>query len=1073
MRTIQMLIWKTVALIVMSLIPFVAGAGRTFLPEASLLWLEQHDTLKVGVYDSAWPPFEEIVDDAVVGLGPDTLGAAIAGQRLHIRYQRYANWEQVQDAACRGEVDVVMNVALSTDRSDCLLFTAAYAQAERAVVGRHGDLRASNDPDMAGLRVVTEQGFLTGQELRRRFPAARLQTVTTTAQALRQVAEGQADYYIGSAYVASHLIDRLDLKGIELQRPSVLPPEALRFGVPNRHVALLPILNQGLLAMPAAQRAALAGRWLRVPVWSGPARQVLDEAEQRVLAMPLRLGFAPDAAPLSFAASDGTPSGLAGAYVEQLRLAGASLLPQPSHDWYDLRENMRRETLDVVIGIPADSAWLGEGWVFSQPFITVPNVIVTGPASGTVLATADLSGKRILLSDPERLRAQVLQQAPGARIIPARGTEQALQRLLDGEADAYIGNLALVDRLLRERFPGQLQVAAPAGFTDALALAVRRPYAPLATRFDALLRQMSQAQHAALRSDWLSAQYSTGNDWRGLLRWLLPLLLVLSIAGWVHVLGHRRLRREVRDRQALEKRLQEVTGNLPAVVYQMRRSADGTLVFPYVAGQLPVLFGIEAGQAMASSDCLLERIDVDDRATLLQAIEQAARSFVALSCEVRVRGVEPTRWMHTRAQPYATENGTVTWSGYWVDVSDSRARADAFIEAKGVAEQAAEAKAQFLAMMSHEIRTPMVGVLGMLEMLERAPLPAAQRQHVEDAQHAARQLRHMLDAILDYARIDAGALQLQPLPLPLRPLLRGLGKAHAARAAAAGLSLQVEIDPALAPAHEVDGQRLQQLLDNLLDNALQATRQGGVVLSVLVLESPFPSLQVVRMQVIDTGPGIALPQREQLFQPRVHADGTGAGERRGIGLGLAISQRLLQMMGSQLQLHGEAGRGTRAEFTLSLPVACEEDLAATAPGAPPVTPLPPGLTGARVLVVDDHPAAQAMLAWRLQTLGATCVAVDDGSQGLDRLASERFDLVISDCRMPGVDGYAFTRLLREREGRQGARRLPVVGLTASVRTQDLQRGLDAGMDEVLSKPLSLAQLRDCLLRRLPGDHMPE
>jgi len=1073
MRTIQTAFWSTFAVALFLLLPATSGAAPALLPDASRTWLAGHPSLKVGVYDSGWPPFEEIVADDVVGLGPDTLAAAVTATGLKLVYQRYRSWEQVLDAACRGEVDVVMNIALNDVRSRCLLFTQPYASAERAVVGRTGDLRASQDPDMAGLRVVTEQDFQTGADLRQRFPEARLQTVATTALALQQVEDGHADFYIGNAYVASELIERLQLRDIELLRPSVLPAEALRFGVPHDHAALLPVLEQGLAALPAAQRAGLSKRWLRTPVWSGPAQQVLAEAERRVLATPLRLGFPPNAAPLSYTGADGAPSGLASGYLAQLRQAGATLQAESSHDWYDLREKMRLGQLDAVMAVPVDSAWLGDGWVFSQPFITVPNVIVTGPGAGTVLTLNDLAGKRILLSDPERLRGKVLQGAPGARIVPARSTQQALERLLAGDADAYIGDLALIDALLRARFPSQLQVVAPAGFEDALALAVRRPYAPLATRFDTMLREMGEPRREALRREWLALAPRSDAGWRRALGWLLPLLLVLVAAGLVHALGHLRLRREISGRRELEKRLQEVTSSLPAVVYQMRRSPDGTLVFPYVAGQLRPLFGIEPSQAMVSSSSLLACIEEEDRAALLQAIEQAARAFVALSFEFRLLGTAPARWVRTQAQPYATDNGTVTWSGYWIDVSDSRARAEAFIEAKGVAEQAADAKARFLAMMSHEIRTPMVGVLGMLEVLADSPLQPPQRLQVAEAERAAQQLRHMLDTILDYARIDAGALYLEPLPAPLRPLLQGLGETYSARAVAAGISMQVQIDPALAPAHEVDGLRLRQVLDNLLDNAVRATREGGVVLKVQVLESPFPSMQSVRIEVSDSGIGIPQSQREQLFQPLVRQEPAANGGSHGIGLGLAISQRLLQMMGAELQLHSAVGQGTRAGFVLSLPVADEDDLAATAPGAAPVQPLPPALAGARVLVVEDHPAAQAMLAWRLHLLGADHTIANDGREALELLAAEPYAMVISDCRMPGMDGYAFIRLLREREGRQGTERMPVVGLTASIREEDLQRGLDAGMDEVLSKPLSLAGLRGCLLRWLPRAHMPE
>ena len=1055
--------------VLLSLLPAMAWSTPSVPRAEAQAYVRSHPVLSVGVYDSGWPPFESVEGDRVRGLAPDTLADLARRMGMTLDYRHYPSWSQVLEAACRGDIDVVMNVSPSTAPNRCLAYTTPYATAPLAVVGRRGDLRASNHPDLADLRVVSEQDFLTHEQIRTRFPAARQLVAPHTLDALRMVAQQQADVFIGNAYVASQLISDNGLDGIVLLRPVDMDLDALHFGVPPSKALLVEALDHAMAQQPASVRAGIAARWLRVPVWSLPARQALDQVERRALSTPLRTGFAPNAAPLSYADGDGRPAGLASDYLQRLRQAGATLTPEPSHDWFDLREKMRRGTLDAVMGVPNDSSYLGEGWVFSQPFISVPNVIVTGPGSGTVLDMDDLSGKRVLLSDPERLRMPVLQRAPEARILAARSAEQALQRLLDGEAQAYIGNLAIVDRLLRERFPGQLQVAAPAGFDDDLSLAVKREHAGLATRFDRLLQEMDPREREALRNDWLAVDHQPASDWRRVARWAIPVSLVLLTALLVHLLGYWRLQREVSSRRRLEKRLADVTSNLPAVVYQMRRAADGSLDFPYVAGDMQPLFGIDQRQAMASAQAVLDAIDARDLADVQDALERAAREFLPLELEFRTVGnPDSPRWVRSQAQPYAADAGMVTWSGYWVDISEARAQADALAAAMAAAEQAAEAKARFLATMSHEIRTPMSGVLGMLEMLAHTPLQASQRTQLDEAESAAQSLRQMLDDILDYAKMDAGALRLDPLPLPLRPLLESLQQRYVARAAAKGLELRLEIDARLAATHEVDGLRLRQVLENLLDNAITFTREGNVVLRAEVLEGSSPSLQELRLQVIDTGIGLQPRQLQSLFQPFTDVDAALPHDQGGIGLGLTLCQRLVTLMDGRLLVHSVAGRGTEVDVLLQLPVASDDDLVATLPGPGSVPPLPLHLRASRVLVVEDHPTAQAMMAWRLEQLGVSHAVAGDGREALELLAASTFDMVISDCRMPVMDGYAFTRLLREREQRQGVPRMPVVALTASLLEQDLRRCREAGMDEVLTKPLSLAQLRHCLLRWLPA-----
>lgn len=1032
-------------------------------------YLVAHPTIVVGQYDSGWPPFESLRDGEQVGLGPDYLSHLARQLGVKVEARRYPDWTSVLDAACRGEIDVVMNVGLSADRTRCMVYTAAYSEAPLALVGRPDDLRASDMPDLDGLRVVIEQDFLTGPQVRARFPRARQLVANDTLSALQMVIDDKADVYIGNAFVATELIASRRLQGVALLRPSDLPPERLHFGIPNSKQPLAEALDLALAATSQAQRDALAQRWLSPPHWSASAQLALSQAEKRVLEQPLMIGFAPNAAPLSFTGEDGRPSGLASEYLQRLMQAGANLKVENSHDWYEVREKARRGELQAVMGIPVDSRYLGPDWVFSQPFISVPNVIVVRSDGESLLGLADLQGKRVLLSDPERVRGYVQQQAPQARIIAARSAEQALQRLLEGEADAYVGNLAVVDHLLRSRFPGPMQVAAPAGFNDQLALAVDRRHAALATTFDRLLLQMTPRKREALRSAWLAVEYRNGVDWSNLLRWGVPVLMVLLTGLLVHGVGHWRLRREVAGRRQLEQRLAEVTDNLPAVVYQARRDADGTLSFPFIAGDLPALFGITRQQAEQDARVLLERVEQEDRARILHSIEQAAHQFAPLILEFRLRSDgEGVRWVRSQAHPYAAEEGAVIWSGYWVDVSEARMQADALAAAKADAEQAAEAKSRFLATMSHEIRTPMSGVLGMLEVLAHSPLDSEQQRILGVIEDSAQMLRQILDDILDYSRLEAGALRLEPVPQPLRPLLESVCRLMSAQASARGLELHVQIDPQLAAAHEVDGVRLRQIVFNLLSNAIKFTARGEVRLQLDVLgPTADDGSQPLCLSVTDTGIGIAPEQLQHLFAPFTQAGAYIQRDHGGTGLGLSICQRLVQMMGGELELHSTLGEGTRAEVRLALVEAGRGDVEALVAEQEQAALLPPALREARVLVIEDHPTNQAMMAWRLQQLGVPHVLLGDGQQALDRLSSEAFDLVITDCRMPVLDGFGFTRLLREREGRTGQPRLTVLALTASVLDDDARRCREAGMDEVLAKPLSLATLRTALLRWLP------
>lgn len=1071
MRT-HVIRWLVLFVLAMATGMQVSAAASPPLPPHQSEWLGRHPTIILGMYDSGWPPFESMQNGKPVGLGYDYLSLLTRQLGVQVQVRMYRDWTEVLEAACRGEVDVVMNITLTADRTRCMVYTRPYARAPLALVGRPGETRASSDPDLRGLRVVTEREFVTSDEVRSRFPGARRVTAASTTAALAMVGSGEADVYIGNAYVATTLIAERRLTDVSLLRPSDLPPERLHFGVPNAKQPLAEALDMGLAALAETERERLERRWLPTPRWSVQSQVILGNAERRVLATPLRLAFAPNAAPLAFIDSADRPSGVSAEYLRLLRTVGAQLTRVPAHDWFDVREQLRRGEVDAIMGIPNDSNYLGDGWVFSQPFITVPNVVVTASGSASVLGVPDLDGRSILLSDPERLRGYVLQQAPNARIVPARSAELALARLAKGDADAYIGNLAVIDRIVRDHYPAQLHVAAPAGFSDRLSLAVKRQYAPLATTFDRLLLNMSAREHEAIRSDWLSAEYRSDLDWRRIARWAVPLALVLLTALLVHGWGHWRLRSEVAMRRRAEQRLADVTDNLPAIVYQGRRERDGRLSLPYIAGDTEALFGLTAAEAMADESALIARIDERDRANVRQALESAARDFAPVDMEFRTRPSGMLRWVRSRALPYDAEDGVLLWSGYWIDVTEARAQADALALAKAAAERATAAKSEFLATMSHEIRTPMSGVLGMVEVLSHTSLDGEQRRIISVIEDSAQMLRQILDDLLDYSKIEAGALSLQPHPVALRALLGNVQQLLAPQAVAKGLELQIQIDDALAAMHLVDGMRLRQIAFNLLSNAIKFTRAGEVGIALEVLDGDADGAQQLRLTVRDTGIGISPEQRERLFAPFVQADAATSRQYGGTGLGLSICQRLVAMMHGTLTLHSVPGEGTRVEVLLTVPVVPVDEQPSAAEEHTQAVPLPAALQQRRILIVEDHPTNQALMGWRMQQLGLPHVLAENGEQALALLARTRFDLVLTDCRMPVMDGYAMTRRIREQERDRGGARLPVIALTASAMEDDLQRCREAGMDDLLAKPVALGALRQALLQWLPDGDGP-
>jgi signal transduction histidine kinase/CheY-like chemotaxis protein/HPt (histidine-containing phosphotransfer) domain-containing protein len=390
--------------------------------------------------------------------------------------------------------------------------------------------------------------------------------------------------------------------------------------------------------------------------------------------------------------------------------------------------------------------------------------------------------------------------------------------------------------------------------------------------------------------------------------------------------------------------------------------------------------------------------------------------------------------------------------------------------AKDAAEHANASKDTFLATMSHEIRTPMSGLLGMLELLALTKLSTEQAQTLVVARDAGQALGRIIDDILDHAKINAGKLAISPEPVSLRHLLQRNASTYFAVASHKGLTLCQMVDPRLSQFVLVDPLRLLQVLGNLVSNAIKFTEKGSVEVRAEWIGRA-DGIETVRLSVKDTGIGMTPEVQARVFQPFEQA---GIDTQRlygGTGLGLAISRRLAQMMGSDIVIESAPGLGTTMSVTLELTVTDAQPMERLAQGSvEPLWHLPDGAedaVGPWVLAVDDNPTNRLLITRQLATLGMRVQTAAHGQEALSLWHAGNFALVITDCNMPEMDGYALTRAIRSAEVKQGGARTPVLGWTANALPNALSDCRAAGMDDVLTKPSQLQQLRAMLAKCLP------
>ncbi len=434
-----------------------------------------------------------------------------------------------------------------------------------------------------------------------------------------------------------------------------------------------------------------------------------------------------------------------------------------------------------------------------------------------------------------------------------------------------------------------------------------------------------------------------------------------------------------------------------------------------------------------------------------------------------------TCWFDTQISPILDPTGKVE---QYVSL---RTDITALMLAKAAANEVAEVKRQFFANMSHELRTPMNAILGMLSLLDHTPLDPRQTEFRAKAEVAAHTLLGLINQLLDFSKIDASKIALDCQPFDLPQLLHKVAELAHAGFGSKPVQLQLDLDPALPRTLIGDAPRLQQVLHQLLGNAVKFTAQGQVTLQARLLAQT-PSDATLRLAVSDSGIGIAMADQHRIFESFTQAQGASTREFGGTGLGLSIAQRLLALMGAELKLDSTPGEGSVFFFNLILPVAhrampaqpspalasaCVSRRAGPAEGQPQPQPQPQGrpLKGLRLLVVEDNAINQMVARELLGARGAKVEIADNGQLGVAAVAAAvpPFDAVLMDVQMPVMDGYAATRAIR---ADLGLATLPIIGLTANTQASDREACLAAGMNAHVGKPFNIAALVATLLQHL-------
>lgn len=505
-----------------------------------------------------------------------------------------------------------------------------------------------------------------------------------------------------------------------------------------------------------------------------------------------------------------------------------------------------------------------------------------------------------------------------------------------------------------------------------------------------------------------------------------------------------------------QRSLQSLIGNLPGMAYRCRHEPGWTMEF--VSEGCETLTGYPAGMLLGAQGlAFASLIHPDDQGKVWQTVDIAARARQPFQVDYRLRhrlGEWRWVWEQGHCVLWDEAGNPQMLEGLVMDITSQVDTRQKLQQAKDQADAAIRAKSMFLANISHEIRTPLSAVAGLSELLKQAQMEGRQHEYVEQLYSSSRLLLGIVEDVMDFSCIEAGEMVLRPAPFLLQGILQSVGHIIHEQVEAKCLAFQMEVAEGIPPVLIGDPLRLSQVLNNLLVNAVKFTHKGSISLHVSQVASADGKVRL-QFSVRDTGVGIPASQRDSLFEPFVRIESGSSEPIKGAGLGLSISRRLVELMGGSIQVESIPGVGSEFAFCADFAVG-------------PLAGVPSGtagkltaLAGARILLVDDDLLNRMIGAELLGLLGCSVVMAADAAQVTAALERETFQLVLMDIEMPGMKGDELTQRLRSNPRWQD---LPIIALTAHVGSDIRERCLTSGMNDYLTKPFDIGQLRDTLLR---------
>jgi PAS domain S-box-containing protein len=516
--------------------------------------------------------------------------------------------------------------------------------------------------------------------------------------------------------------------------------------------------------------------------------------------------------------------------------------------------------------------------------------------------------------------------------------------------------------------------------------------------------------------------------------------------------------RNISEKIKLEKTLEEssdflmnLTEQVPGGLYQMVLNSEGQMNFSFLSKGINTVLGLSQEDILEFKDIsvAISKVHPQDLPQVIMSSVASARKYEPWQCQFRVKSgdaIQPYRWVLGAARPQSLENGDMVWYGYLTDITRQKEFESKLDEARKTAEKANQIKSDFLSMISHELRTPLNAISGSVYSLFQEDPTEVQKTALKTINFAVDNLIIMINDLLDFQKIEAGKLTIEKNPFNLQELLDQIIKGLSFHAKDSKNTLELHLSEGLNTWVKGDRTRLSQVLNNLITNALKFTNEGNVDVKVKLVSHSHNKLKVY-FEVKDTGIGIAPENQEKIFNDFDQVRPTFSTKYGGTGLGLSITRKLLSLMGGQIALASQVGKGSTFYFELEFDRVTEETSFTEN-----LNGQTPSFEGLHLLMAEDNDVNALVLGKIIKKWGYTFDRALNGLEAVEAVKTTNYDCILMDIQMPEMDGFEATKEIKKFSER------PVIALTAAAKLEIMEKIAECGFDGFVAKPIDAAEL---------------